>query len=114
VVALNETNRAAADRQENGPDPVVGVGLVIVGILIMGIGGAANAHYLFNFGTAVAILGAVLFVAFVTLSTYRQKSAAEKKAADVGAQAKRSAASKAEGSSLKDPDTKKKARAKSA
>jgi hypothetical protein len=46
------------------------VGLVIVGILVMGIG-AANAHYLFNFGTFVAVLGAVLFVAFVTLSTFR-------------------------------------------
>jgi hypothetical protein len=63
-----------SDREINGPDPVVGVGLVIVGILIMGIGGAATAHYLFNFGTGIAILGAVLFVAFVTLSTYKQRS----------------------------------------
>ena len=62
-----------ADRQVTGPDPVVGVGLVIIGILIMGIGGAATAHYLFNFGTAIAIAGAVLFVAFVTLSTLKQR-----------------------------------------
>jgi hypothetical protein len=55
-----------------GPDPIVGVGLVIVGILIMGISGAATAHYVFNFGSLIAMIGAVLFVTFVALSTYRK------------------------------------------
>lgn len=58
-----------------GPDPIVGVGLVIVGILIMGISGAATAHYLFNFGSVIAMVGAVLFVTFVALSTYRKSKA---------------------------------------
>jgi hypothetical protein len=59
-------------KPSDGPDPIVGVGLVIVGILIMGISGAATAHYLFNFGSGIAMLGAVLFVTFVALSTYRK------------------------------------------
>ncbi len=62
-------------KKADGPDPIVGVGLVIVGILIMGISGAATAHYLFNFGSAIAMLGAVLFVTFVALSTYRKNKA---------------------------------------
>ena len=66
----NETHDI--ERDPSGPDPMLGVGLVILGVLIMGIGGAATAHYLFNFGTAIAIAGAVLFVAFTTLSSYRQ------------------------------------------
>jgi hypothetical protein len=68
---------ASSNIHEEGPDPVVGVGLVIVGILIMGIGGAATAHYLFNFGSGIAILGAVLFVLFVALSTYREQAFAD-------------------------------------
>ena len=67
----------ASEHPNEGPDPVVGVGLVIVGILVMGIGGAANGHYLFNFGTGVAILGAILFVLAVTLSTYRDRALAD-------------------------------------
>ncbi|MFO0614325.1 MAG: hypothetical protein U0414_17190 [Polyangiaceae bacterium] len=62
-------------KRSDGPDPIVGVGLVIVGILIMGISGAATAHYLFNFGSLIAMVGAVLFVTFVALSTYRKKKA---------------------------------------
>jgi len=62
---------------KEGPDPVVGAGLVIVGILIMGIGGAATAHYLFNLGSVIAILGAVYFVAAVALSTYRDRGIRE-------------------------------------
>jgi len=51
------------------PDPVVGVGLVIFGVLVMGIAGAATWHYVFNVGTLFAILGALWFVVSVTLST---------------------------------------------
>ncbi len=60
------------ERDPPGPDPVLGVGLVILGVFIMGVAGAATAHYIFNLGTLIAIVGAVIFVAFVTLSTYRQ------------------------------------------
>ncbi len=56
-----------------GPDPVVGIGLVIFGVLIMGISGAATWHYVFNAGTGMAILGAVWFVVAVTLSSLGQK-----------------------------------------
>lgn len=54
-----------------GPDPVIGVGLVILGVLVMGIAGASTAHYAFNIGTGIAILGAVTFLVSVTLSTLR-------------------------------------------
>jgi len=56
-----------------GPDPVVGVGLVILGVLIMGIAGAATLHYVFNIGTAIAIVGAIVFLVSVALSSLRQK-----------------------------------------
>lgn len=56
-----------------GPDPVVGVGLVILGVLIMGIAGAATLHYAFNVGTAIAIVGAIVFLVSVVLSSLRQK-----------------------------------------
>lgn len=52
------------------PDPALGITLVIIGIVTMGIGGAATWHYVFNIGSGIAILGAVLFVTFVTWSTY--------------------------------------------
>jgi hypothetical protein len=54
-----------------GPDPVIGVGLVILGVLVMGIAGASTAHYAFNIGTGIAILGAITFLVSVTLSTLR-------------------------------------------
>lgn len=56
-------------------DPAVGIGLVILGVLIMGVSGAATWHYPFNIGTGIAILGAVLFVMSVTLSTLTEKKA---------------------------------------
>lgn len=62
VLAKNTARRV-------GPDPVVGIGLVIFGVLIMGISGAATWHYVFNVGTGLAIVGAVWFVVAVTLST---------------------------------------------
>ncbi len=56
-------------------DPAIGVGLVILGIFVMGVSGAATWHYLFNVGTGIAIVGALLFVVSVTLSTLRDKQA---------------------------------------
>lgn len=61
-----------------GPDPVVGAGLTLLGIMAMGITGAAGQHYLFNASTGVAILGAVLFVASVTITAYRQDRAGKR------------------------------------
>lgn len=63
-----------------GPDPVVGVGLVIFGVLIMGVAGAATLHYLFNFGTGLAILGAIVFLVSVVVSSLR----ASQKASEPG------------------------------
>lgn len=59
-----------------GPDPVIGAGMTLAGIFIMGVAGAANAHYVFNAGTLVACVGAVVFVLFVALSALKQRKAA--------------------------------------
>lgn len=58
-----------------GPDPVIGAGLTLLGIFIMGVAGAAQAHYAFNVGTLVACVGAVVFVLFVALSALKQRKA---------------------------------------
>ena len=56
-------------------DPSLGIGLVILGVLVMGVAGAFTSHYTFNAGTGIAIVGAVLFVVSVTLSTLQSKKA---------------------------------------
>lgn len=58
-----------------GPDPVIGAGIALLGIFLMGVGGAQGAHYLFNFGVLVAVLGAVLFVLFVSVTALKQRRA---------------------------------------
>lgn len=62
-----------AQRQREAPDPVVGIGLVILGVLVMGIAGAATLHYVFNVGTAIAIIGAVVFLVSVVLSSLKER-----------------------------------------
>lgn len=62
------------DRGE-GPDPVIGAGVTLLGIFLMGVGGAWDAHYLFNFGVVIAVAGAILFVLFVTLTALKQRRA---------------------------------------
>lgn len=62
--------------QAPSPDPVIGAGLTLLGIFIMGVAGAAGAHYAFNLGTLVACIGAVVFVLFVALSALKQRSKA--------------------------------------
>lgn len=69
MVASTSESPSPSVRKEP-PDPALGITMVIVGIVIMGIGGAATWHYVFNIGSGIAILGAVLFVTFVTWSTY--------------------------------------------
>lgn len=62
---------ASADK--SGPDPVIGAGVTLLGILLMGLGGARDAHYVFNVGVLTAVLGAGTFVLFVALSAMKQR-----------------------------------------
>ena len=64
-----------ATAADKGPDPVIGAGLTLLGIFVMGVAGASNAHYAFNVGTLVACVGAVIFVLFVALSALKQRRA---------------------------------------
>ena len=54
------------DVHELGPDPVWGVSVGIVGLLIMATGGAMTWHYVFNVGEGMMLLGAVMFLYAVT------------------------------------------------
>ena len=58
-----------------GPDPVIGAGITLLGIFLMGTGGARDAHYVFDFGVLTAVLGAAIFVLFVALSAMKQRRA---------------------------------------
>jgi hypothetical protein len=71
---------AAADVTEPahdpaGPDPVIGAGIALLGIFLMGTGGSADAHYVFDVGVLTATVGAVVFVLFVALSALKQRRA---------------------------------------
>ncbi len=57
-----------------GPDPVIGAGVALLGIFVMGLAGSRDWHYVFNAGTFVAIAGAAIFVLFVALSAMKQRS----------------------------------------
>jgi len=74
--APQTTGTTETKPSRQGPDPVIGAGLTLAGIFIMGVAGAANAHYAFNAGTLVACVGAVVFVLFVALSALKQRKAA--------------------------------------
>ncbi len=56
-----------------GPDPVIGAGITLLGIFIMGMGGARDAHYVFDFGVLTGVVGAGVFVLFVALSAMKQR-----------------------------------------
>jgi len=56
-----------------GPDPVFGAGLALLGIFVMGTGGARDAHYVFDAGVVTAVLGAGVFVLSVALSAMKQR-----------------------------------------
>jgi hypothetical protein len=64
-------------QEDVGPDPVIGAGVTLLGIFLMGVGGAWDAHYLFDFGVLIAVLGAILFVLFVTVTALKQRQARE-------------------------------------
>jgi hypothetical protein len=69
-----DAERPAGDSSENmGPDPVIGAGIALFGIFLMGTGGAREAHYLFDVGVAIAVIGAIVFTLFVTLSALKQR-----------------------------------------
>lgn len=59
--------------ERQGPDPVIGAGITLLGIFLMGTGGARDAHYVFDLGVATAVLGAGTFVVCVALSAMRQR-----------------------------------------
>ncbi|MEM1030234.1 MAG: hypothetical protein AAF928_20315 [Myxococcota bacterium] len=54
------------------PDPSLGVGLFVVGLLVMASGGATTQHYVFNVGEALLLLGAVVFLVRVAIARHRQ------------------------------------------
>ena len=60
--------------RSEGPDPVIGAGVALLGIFVMGLAGSRDWHYVFNAGTFVAIAGAAIFVLFVALSAMKQRS----------------------------------------
>jgi len=66
-------DNAPANKRES-PDPVIGAGVALLGILLMGLGGAREAHYVFDVGVLTAVLGAGTFVLFVALSAMKQRS----------------------------------------
>jgi len=65
------------DKQASGPDPAIGAGITLFGIFLMGTGGAADAHYVFDAGVATGMIGAATFVAQVALSALKQRRAAQ-------------------------------------
>ncbi|MBK6519079.1 MAG: hypothetical protein IPM79_38700 [Polyangiaceae bacterium] len=71
--AAHEPAGAGKPQRGDAPDPVVGIGLVILGVLVMGIAGASTLHYVFNIGTAIAIVGAIVFVVSVALSSLKDR-----------------------------------------
>jgi hypothetical protein len=69
--AASERNGRAAQ----GPDPVIGAGITLLGIFLMGTGGARDAHYVFDVGVLTGVLGAATFVLCVALSAMKQREA---------------------------------------
>jgi len=67
------TNAGGGTSASSGPDPVIGAGVALLGIFLMGTGGARDAHYVFDVGVLTALLGAGTFVLFVALSAMKQK-----------------------------------------
>jgi hypothetical protein len=73
--ALDADRPAQSSREDAGPDPVIGAGIVLLGLFLMATGGARDAHYMFDVGVVLAVVGAVVFVLFVTLSALKQRRA---------------------------------------
>ena len=69
---LGEEKDGPTPRAE-GPDPAIGAGITLLGIFLMGTGGARDAHYVFDAGVVTGVLGAAIFVLFVALSAMKQR-----------------------------------------
>jgi hypothetical protein len=61
------------ENQDVGPDPVWGLGVFIVGLVTMAIGGATTRHWVFNIGEGTLLIGVVLFVAAIAITSHRQE-----------------------------------------
>ncbi len=57
-----------------GPDPVWGVGLFVLGVIVMATGGATTRHYMFNVGEGILLIGVAVFVGSVALTSHRQEN----------------------------------------
>jgi len=55
------------------PDPVWGLGVGIVGLVVMATGGAGTWHWVFNIGELIMVIGAALFLGAVTVTSLRQR-----------------------------------------
>lgn len=51
----------------------MGAGITLLGIFLMGTGGARDSHLVFDLGVLLAVIGAIVFVLFVSLSALRQR-----------------------------------------
>jgi energy-converting hydrogenase Eha subunit A len=71
--AIGADRPAQSSSEDAGPDPVIGAGIVLLGIFLMGAGGARDAHFVFDAGVGIALIGAIVFVLFVTLSALKQR-----------------------------------------
>jgi hypothetical protein len=58
-----------------GLDPTVGAGVSLLGLFLMGAGGARAQHYIFHTGAVVAVGGAALCVLLVALSALNHRVA---------------------------------------
>jgi hypothetical protein len=70
---LGGENAGGEHGAAEGPDPVIGAGIALLGIFVMGTGGARDAHYVFDAGVVTAVLGAGVFVLSVALSAMKQR-----------------------------------------
>ncbi len=70
----DEENQAPdeAARRDVGPDPIWGVCLGVFGVLNMAVAGALTRHWWFNFGELFVLVGAVVFVVCLAISSIRQ------------------------------------------
>ena len=61
-----------------GPDPVWGLGLFAIGFILMGIGGAANWHWVFNIGETVLLIGVAVFIISMVLTSNKHEPVLER------------------------------------
>jgi hypothetical protein len=73
--SLDDRDASGRGRAE-GPDPAIGAGITLLGIFLMGTGGARDAHYVFDLGVLTGVVGAGIFVLFVALSVMRARRGA--------------------------------------